>query len=118
MGIQGIAAVANETGHLERLRGRLAPLKDALLNHALYQDIRDLAALRRFMEHHVFAVWDFMSLLKSLQRRLCCVDVPWLPTTDATATRFINETVLAGERDEDGRAGSASPLGLYNRAMS
>ncbi len=86
---QRTEAVASDAARLERLRGRLTPLKDALLNHALYREIRDLGALRRFMEHHVFAVWDFMSLLKALQRRLCCVDVPWLPAVDARATRYI-----------------------------
>src|SRR6266481_648693 len=70
------------------------------------------------MEHHVFAVWDFMSLLKPLQRRLCCVEVPWLPAADALGSRLVNEIVLAEESDDDGRGGFASHFELYHRAMT
>jgi hypothetical protein len=93
-------------------------LKDALLGHPVYREINSLAALRLFMEHHVFAVWDFMSLLKTLQVRLCCVGVPWLPAADPQATRFINEIVLAEESDEDGQGGYLSHFGLYLRSMT
>lgn len=76
-----------------------------------------LDALQLFMEHHVFAVWDFMSLLKVLQQRLCCVTVPWLVPADPQACRFINEIVLAEESDDDGRGGFASHFELYYRSM-
>lgn len=69
------------------------------------------------MELHVFAVWDFMSLLKTLQCRICCIDVPWLPTTNPQATRFVNEIVLAEESDDDGQVGYASHFDLYLRSM-
>jgi Protein of unknown function (DUF3050) len=52
---------------MEQLRSTIQPRRQALLNHPIYQDLRTAAALRTFMEHHVFAVWDFMSLLKALQ---------------------------------------------------
>src|SRR5438132_10660234 len=103
---------------LHRLLARLTPLKDALVGHALYREIDNPAALRLFMEHHVFAVWDFMSLLKSLQQRLCCVEVPWLPAADPQSARFVNEIVLAEESDDDGKGGFASHFELYYRAMS
>ena len=103
---------------LDRVRIRLTPSKVALLEHPLYREIDGIGALRIFMEHHVFAVWDFMSLLKGLQRRLCCVEVPWLPASDPLATRFLNEIVLAEESDEDGRGGFLSHFGLYRRAMT
>ncbi len=102
---------------IANLQDRLTPLKLALLNHPLYQQIDDLGSLRLFMEHHAFAVWDFMSLLKALQRRLCCVEIPWLPAADPTACRLINEIVLAEESDEDGQGGFASHFEVYHRAM-
>ena len=102
---------------IEKIEKRLVPFREALLNHRIYAEINRLEALRLFMEQHVFAVWDFMSLLKVLQRRLCCVEVPWLPTADAQATRFINEIVLAEESDDDGRGGFASHFELYHRSM-
>jgi len=103
---------------LQPIQERLTPLKAALLNHPIYQEIDQLDSLRLFMEHHVFAVWDFMSLLKDLQRRLCCVEVPWLPGLDPLGSRLINEIVLAEESDADGRGGFASHFELYHRAMS
>jgi hypothetical protein len=96
---------------------RLAPLTLALVNHPLYEELDSLAALRVFMEHHIFAVWDFMSLLKALQRQLCCVEVPWLPASNPAASRFVNEVVRAEESDDDGQGGFLSHFGLYRRAM-
>ena len=69
------------------------------------------------MQHHVFAVWDFMSLLKALQHRLCSVTVPWLPAESSEACRLVNEIVLAEESDTDGHGGFASHFELYQRAM-
>ncbi len=102
---------------LHKIEQRLAPLKDALLVHRIYGEIDRIDALRLFMKHHVFAVWDFMSLLKVLQRQLCCVEVPWLPSSDPQGSRFVNEIVIAEESDEDGRGGFASHFELYHRSM-
>jgi hypothetical protein len=102
---------------IDRIRSRIAPTRRGLLAHPVYDRIDSIDALRLFMEHHVFAVWDFMSLLKALQRRLCCVDVPWTPPTSPAACRLINEIVLAEESDEDGHGGSASHFELYRGAM-
>src|SRR5947209_12304047 len=105
-------------GRIERLRARLAPWRAALSCHPVYREIDGPAALRLFMEYHVFAVWDFMSLLKALQQGLCCDDVPWLPPADHASARLVNEIVLAEESDEDGRGGFTSHFALYVRAMS
>ncbi len=101
----------------DQIRSAIAPLRQSLLEHPLYRDLNSPAALRTFMEFHVFAVWDFMSLLKSLQRQLCSVTVPWLPTATATAGRLINEIVLGEETDSDGQGGFASHFDLYRRSM-
>jgi Protein of unknown function (DUF3050) len=102
---------------LERLHERLVPAKAALLDHPVYHAIDCLESLHIFMEHHVFAVWDFMSLLKTLQRQLSCVDVPWLPGGNVLGCRFIDEIVVAEESDSDGEGGFVSHFELYRRAM-
>jgi len=103
---------------LETLRAAVEPLRQSLLTHPLYADLHGAQALRVFMEHHVFAVWDFMSLLKGLQQRLCCVAVPWLPIPPTLGSRLINEIVLGEETDDDGTGGYASHFDLYHRAMT
>jgi hypothetical protein len=85
--------------HLEALEEKLQPLYAQLAAHTLYSSFRTVADLRIFMEAHVFAVWDFMSLLKALQRGLTSVDVPWLPSATPESRRLINEIVLGEESD-------------------
>lgn len=103
---------------LSEIRAAIEPLRKTLLEHPIYAAIATPAALRTFMEHHVFAVWDFMSLLKMLQQRICCTTVPWLPPENAAAARLVNEIVLGEETDADGRDGFASHFELYRRAMA
>lgn len=102
----------------DNILAAIQPLRESLLNHPLYAEIHEPQALRIFMQHHVFAVWDFMSLLKHLQRSLSCVTLPWFPTPDPTLTRFVNEIVLGEESDDDGHGGYASHFDLYHRAMT
>lgn len=102
---------------LAEIQGRLEPLRTKLIQYPIYDRFDGIDALRTFMEHHIFAVWDFMSLLKELQRQLSVVDVPWLPSSNFLGCRLVNEIVLAEESDEDGRGGYASHYDLYHRAM-
>jgi hypothetical protein len=108
---------SGELTHLDRVVANLQPVKRQLMAHPLYASLTSASALRVFMEHHVFAVWDFMSLVKALQRRLTCLDVPWTPHGDPASRRFINEIVLGEESDEDGRGGFTSHFELYLLAM-
>lgn len=69
------------------------------------------------MEFHIFAVWDFMTLLKSLQKQLTCVQIPWAPLSDTLSARFVNEIVLAEETDEVRKGYYSSHFELYLEAM-
>ena len=105
------------TDRLETLKARISPTRQRLLDHKIYRQIETVKALRLFMEAHVFAVWDFMSLLKALQKTICCVDVPWVPPADPVASRLINEIVLGEESDLDGNGSYSSHFELYRSAM-
>ena len=102
---------------MTRLESNLRPMRDALGSHWLFSQITHLQSLRTFMRSHVFAVWDFMLLLKALQRSLTCVDSPWIPVEDSNSARFINEIVLAEESDEVRPGTYMSHLELYLYAM-
>jgi hypothetical protein len=95
----------------------LCSLRTALLDHPIYTHVASVADLRRFMEDHVFAVWDFMSLLKRLQQDMTCIRVPWFPADNAKAARLINDIVIGEETDVDPDGSYVSHLALYLRAM-
>ena len=61
----------------------LGSLRAVLLDHPIYAQVACIADLKCFMEDHVFAVWDFMSLLKRLQQDMTCISVPWFPAGNA-----------------------------------
>lgn len=98
----------------------IAPLRERLNNHPVY-GLRDLHDLRRFMECHVYSVWDFMSLVKYLQHQIAPARVPWVPGPDAEVSRFITELVLEEESDRvpgpDGEGYCLSHFELYCAAM-
>ncbi|MCP2268727.1 DUF3050 domain-containing protein [Actinokineospora diospyrosa] len=85
--------------------------------HPLYRRISTPAEVAVFMSHHVFAVWDHMSLLKSLQNELTCVRVPWVPTGAPLCRRLVNDIVLVEESDQFGE-GFVSHYELYRHAMT
>ena len=88
-----------------------------LMRHPIYQTLESEAEIRIFMQSHVFAVWDFMTILKVLQRRLTCTETPWQPPMDPNATRLINEIVLEEESDKVGDGVYMSHFDLYRAAM-
>lgn len=96
---------------------KMQSLKNDLKNHPLYLELNRPESLRYFMESHVYAVWDFMSLLKYLQSRLTCTQIPWMPTGDAEVRHLINEIVKGEESDEMPGGGYISHFELYLKAM-
>ena len=99
------------------IENRIEPLRDKLLNHRLYSRISKIEDLQTFTENHIYAVWDFMSLLKGLQTNLTCTNNPWTPVDNTEAARFINEIVLEEETDEIKGGIAISHFELYLESM-
>ena len=102
---------------IERLIKQLAPFKQQLIEHQLYQNIETIPALRCFMESHIYAVWDFMSLVKKLQLDLTTTTIPWQPKQNNSAGRLINEIVWGEETDIDKNGVPMSHFEMYLNAM-
>jgi hypothetical protein len=103
--------------NIETINKSIQLQKEALLNHSLYQKVQSIEDLHFFLENHVYAVWDFMSLLKALQSKLTCTTTPWFATKNPETRYLINEIVLAEETDLtlDGRR--QSHYEMYVEAM-
>jgi Protein of unknown function (DUF3050) len=102
---------------IARLQDAVTETRNRVITHPVYASLDNHEAIVTFMEHHVFAVWDFMSLLKSLQRNLTCVNVPWVPSGPSASRRLINDIVLVEESDELG-GGFISHFELYVNGMA
>src|ERR1700755_847087 len=95
----------------------LNTLRAQLLDHPVYTEVASVEDLRQFMEDHVFAVWDFMSLLKRLQQDLTCIKAAWFPADNRNAAALVHD-ILIGEETDVGPDGSCvSHLALYLHAM-
>ncbi len=103
--------------HLDKIKNAIEPLRHQIVNHKVYSAINDIDDLKVFMQYHIFAVWDFMSLLKSLQNSLTCTNVPWFPKGSADTRHLINEIVVGEESDVDSFGNRKSHFELYLDAM-
>lgn len=103
--------------NIQHINNSIQPQKDILLQHPLYKKVQNIDDLHHFLENHVYAVWDFMSLLKALQSKLTCTTTPWFATANPEIRYLINEIVLAEETDLtiDGRR--QSHYEMYIEAM-
>ncbi len=102
---------------IQNINNSIESQKQMLLQHPLYKKVQTVDDLHRFLENHVYAVWDFMSLLKALQAKLTCTTTPWFATKNPETRYLINEIVLAEESDltMDGR--HQSHYEMYIEAM-
>lgn len=104
--------------YIQKINDAISAERNSLLQHPLYERILSIQDLNKFTEGHVYAVWDFMSLLKALQIELTCVTLPWFASPYPNTRYLINEIVLAEESDEyiDGRR--LSHFEMYIDAMT
>lgn len=116
--IQTTTANYGSTSYIEKIRTRIEPLRQDIIHHPVYEQIKTIDDLNVFMKYHVYAVWDFMSLLKSLQQNLTCTSIPWFPKGSAETRFLINEIVVGEESDIDLNGKRKSHFELYRDAMN
>lgn len=107
-----------ERNRLSLIKKELESLRKSLTEHQLYSRLKTVDDVKIFMESHVFAVWDFMSLLKALQNQLTCTQVPWKPVRNSKIARFVNEIVWGEESDVNEVGEPSSHFEMYLAAMN
>ena len=103
--------------NIRKIQEAIEPLRQQIINHPVYGSVENLDDLGVFMNYHIYAVWDFMSLLKALQNKLTCTQVPWFPVGSANTRYLINEIVTGEESDVDSEGIRKSHYELYLDAM-
>ncbi len=95
----------------------LQSLEKQLFNHILYSAIRTEQHLQIFMQHHVFAVWDFMSLIKAVQNLIAPTSIPWVPSKNPQFVNFINQLVIEEESDASYPTADNVPKSHFERYL-
>lgn len=103
--------------NIETISQSITSQRTQLLHHSLYEKVKTIDDLHCFLENHVYAVWDFMSLLKALQNKLTCTTTPWLPVGNPETRYLINEIVVAEETDLAMDGSRQSHFEMYLDAM-
>ena len=103
--------------NIQNVIDEIQPLRNKLKNHSLYNSLKSIDDIKIFMESHVYAVWDFMSLLKALQNQLTCRNIPWIPNKDSKSARLINQIVVDEESDLNFEGLPKSHFEMYLEAM-
>jgi len=103
--------------NIQHINTQISEYKKAVVNHPLYSQLNTIEDVQKLMEIHVYAVWDFMSLLKGLQIELTCTTLPWKPVGDTKIRRLINSIVLEEESDVDSAGNPSSHYEMYLDAM-
>lgn len=114
---RSIDGTENKSNEVTAALDKIAKLHNDLISNPVFSSITNVRQLRKFMEWHVFAVWDFMSLTKRLQIDLTCVTLPWIPPENNGAARLINSIVWGEESDKTPSGKSSSHFELYLQAM-
>ena len=99
------------------IQEKIQPLREQIVHHPLFAQINSIKDIQLFMQYHVYAVWDFMSILKALQQNLTCTETPWFPTGNANTRFLINEIVVGEESDVNLEGIRKSHFEMYVEAM-
>ncbi len=103
--------------NIQEINQSISNYKNELLHHSMYDKVKSIEDLHCFLENHIYAVWDFMSLLKALQSKLTCTTTPWLPVGNPATRYLINEIVVAEETDLAFDGSRQSHFEMYLDAM-
>ena len=102
---------------IDQLKSTIESHRILNIHHSAFKQMKSQDDIKLFMQFHVYAVWDFMSLLKTLQKELTCTSIPWFPKGDPEIRYLINEIVIGEESDIDPKGNRISHFELYLRAI-